>query len=344
MTSADDVVVDGLFAEFVRTGQLPADFALVQGRLVRHVYRGQLPSGPVHCKAMTFPRPKDRLRYALRALPGAHEAKMLTAVAAAGIPCPPVVAVRVRRRAGLPFRSLLVLRTLDLAPPDAAEPKASRLAEEATLALRLLAAGIVHRDLHSGNFVRLRDGRLGVLDLQSASFVGPSRAARTGVRLALAARLLRDRPSAERARDVQTLVDVGLLRVGESSRLERQLVHWRQRYARSRYLRCFCESTEFTVRWRWTGREYRQRRAAIDGRWVSGGGELRRAWIGQHALRMAHGRPAPFMAFFQKWWWLGGGGGLYVPAAWNDDRTASEVEAAALGWQTTTREGEARIP
>lgn len=343
MTSADDAAVDGLFAEFVRTGRLPADFTLVQGRLVRHVYRGQLPSGPVHCKVMTFPRPKDRLRYALRALPAAHEAKMLTAVAAAGIPCPPVVAVRVRRHAGLPFRSLLVLRTLDLAPPDATEPKASRLADEAALALRLLAAGIVHRDLHSGNFVRLRDGRLGVLDLQSASLVGSARANRTRVRLAMAARLLRDRPTAERPRDVQTLVDVGLLRADESSRLERQVVRWQRRYSRSRYLRCFCESTEFTVRWHWTGREYRQRQAANDGRWVSGGGELRRAWIGQHALRMVHGRPAPFMAFFQKWWWLGGGGDLYVPAAWNDDRTALEVEAAAVGCQAATKEGENRI-
>jgi hypothetical protein len=57
----------------------------------------------------------------------------------------------------------------------------------------VLAAGVQHRDLHSENFVRLRSGELAVLDLQSAS---PSAAAARfdrALRLATAARLVRDR-------------------------------------------------------------------------------------------------------------------------------------------------------
>ena len=78
--AADAAVVARWWQHFVATGRLPAELPLVQGRLVRAVHRGELPSGPVFVKVMTFPRGKDRLRYLLRALPGEHEARMLAAV------------------------------------------------------------------------------------------------------------------------------------------------------------------------------------------------------------------------------------------------------------------------
>jgi hypothetical protein len=185
----DGAVLQRWWNEFASTGRLPNDLEPVQARLVRAVHRGELPSGPVYVKVMTFPRAKDRLRYLLRALPGAHEARMLRATAAAGIVCPEVVFVRTARRFGLPHRSMLVLRALAVRSP-ALDP-AARLLGEAAVAARLLAAGIVHRDLHGENFVELQDGRLAVLDLQSAAMV--RRPPGAAARIRAAARLLQGR-------------------------------------------------------------------------------------------------------------------------------------------------------
>lgn len=330
LAAADRAELDRWWRSFVTTGRLPADLPLVQGRLVRAVHRGQLASGPVYVKVMTFPRAKDRLRYLVRALPGAHEAAMLAATAAAGIDCPAVVAVRTARRWLLPFRSMLVLRELahvaDTAPPE------RRLRDEAALAARLLAGAIVHRDLHTGNFLRLADGQLAVLDLQSAS----RRPWRPGgaPRLATAVRLLQDRATMPRAMAAGALREAGLLR--DEREVDQALTAAaaaRSRFLRSRIRRCLAVSTEFTRQWRPSGVLHRTRGELGAGRWWTGGGELRRAWLGQRAMEVLEGRAPLFRAFLRKWWWFGGGGALYAPRACSEERIEAGVRDAIAAYE-----------
>ncbi|HEX6811307.1 MAG TPA: lipopolysaccharide kinase InaA family protein [Planctomycetota bacterium] len=336
-SAADRETIDRWWQTFAATGRLPAELELVQGRLVRAVHRASLPSGPVYVKVMTFPRGKDRLRYLLRALPAVHEARLLRATAAAGIACPEVVGVRTERRGLLPARSMLVLRALAVRPGPERDLRA-QLADEAALAMRLLAAGILHRDLHSGNFVRLLDGSLAVLDLQSATLrSGPCLSRRC--RLATAARLVRERPGLEPEVAAAALVQSGLVRdAAESETVRLRAARERGRFWRSRIRRCLQESTEFTLRTGLRGRLYRTRGELGDGRWWHGGGrELRRAWLGQRALHLRDGRAPLFPAFFQNWWWLGGGAALYVPRACREDRIRAEVQAASAGFVVSER-------
>lgn len=326
---SDAAELDRWWRTFVATGRLPDDLPLVQGRLVRAVHRGELPSGPVYVKVMAFPRAKDRLRYAVRALPAAHEAAMLAATAAAGIPCPEVVAVRTARRRGLPFRSLLVLRALDRRDE---EPELARLGEEAALAARLLAAGIVHRDLHPGNFVRLADGRLAVLDLQSAG-----RSRRGGAahrRLAAAVRLVQHRPELSPAAAAAALLPSGLLRdPGEVDRVLAAGERARRAFVHSRIRRCLEVSTEFTRHVRWLGVEHRTRGELAPGRWIRGGRDLRRVWLGQRAAQVLDDGKPMFHAFLQKWWWFGGGGALYAPLACSEERIEAGVRDALAAYR-----------
>lgn len=331
--TADDSVLHRWWHGFVATGQVPADLQPVQGRLIRLVHRGELPSGLVHVKTMTFPRKKDRLRYAFRALPARHEASMLQLARAAGIPCPEVVAAYTCRRFGLPHRSMLVLRSLPLpSEPDVAACR--RLDEEIALAQRLLAVGIYHRDLHSENFVLDATGQLNVLDMQSASRIRPDQIAPKAVRLAVAGRLLRDRGEAERAAALPTMRQCGLLLTDAEcnsviSRANSQARH----YQHVRIRRCLMNSTEFERRPRWNGIEYRLRGELPDGRWWPGGPALRKAWIGQRVRHIQQGVVPMFAAFFQKWWWLGGGAALYVPDACLDERIEVEVGSASSAAQ-----------
>jgi hypothetical protein len=332
--AADRAVLDRWWRAFVDTARLPPELPLVQGRLVRAVHRGDLPSGPVFVKVMTFPRGKDRLRYLLRALPGAHEATMLAATAAAGIACPEVVDVRSARRAGLPFRSMLVLRAL--VHRDDGPGAEARLGEEAALAARLLAAGIVHRDLHSGNFLRLHDGRLAVLDLQSASRT--RRPIGRGRRLAAAVRLLQDRDQMPRAMAAAALLRSGLLR--DEAEVESAWAatgRARARFLRGRIRRCLSVSTEFTRGLEWRGVLHRTRGELGEGRWWYGGRELRRAWLGQRAMQVLEARPPMFRAFLQKWWWFGGGGGLYAPRACSEEQIEAGVSDAIGAYQRHIR-------
>ncbi|HZN41922.1 MAG TPA: lipopolysaccharide kinase InaA family protein [Planctomycetota bacterium] len=334
--TADREILDRWWRAFAATGRLPADLELVQGRLVRAVFRGTLPSGPVYVKVMTFPRVKDRLRYLLRELPAVHEARLLRATAAAGIACPEVVDARSERRWLWPSRSMLVLRALVTRPPVAtrgAEPDPrARLVDEAATALRLLAAGILHRDLHSSNFVRLTDGTLAVLDLQSATLrCRPCAAKRS--RIAVAARLVRERPELEPAVAAAALVQAGLVRDAvEGERVRLRAARERERYWRSRIRRCLQESTEFTRCFSFRGCLYRTRGELGEGRWLHGGRELRMAWLGQRARHLSEGRPPLFPAFFQNWWWRGGGTALYVPRACSEGRIEVEVQEASAGF------------
>jgi len=332
--AADAAELDRWWRSFVASGRLPADLELQQGRLVRSVHRGQLPSGPVFVKVMTFPRGKDRLRYLLRVLPAEHEARLLAATAAAGIVCPPVVAVRSARRWGLPYRSMLVLRALEHRHEGGALD--GRLQEEAVLARRLLAAGIVHRDLHSGNFLRLIDGRLAVLDLQSASRTG--RRAGTARRVAAAVRLLQDRAGLSRGDAAAALLGSGLLRdEAEAERAWAAAEVARARFLRGRIRRCLAESTEFTRRPGLRGVLHRTRGELGDGTWRLGGRELRRAWLGQRALQVLDGQPPVFRAYLQKWWWFGGGGGLYAPRACSEEQIEAGVRDAIAAYERHAR-------
>lgn len=328
----DDPVLARWWQTFCDTGALPAELERVQGRLIRSVHRGVLPSGPVFVKTMAFPRSKDRVRYLLRPLPAAHEAAMLRHTAAAGLPCPEVLAVRCARRVGLPFRSLLVLRSLPVVPERA--PPRQRLEDEVVVAQRLLAAGILHRDLHTENFVRQQDGALAVLDMQSASRLG-ARARSASARLAVATRLLRDRAPEEREPGIAFMLERGLLRdAHEQQQVRQRCVAAEAHHREARLRRCFVNSTGFRRTLRPLGVEYRVRdgHGAAAGRWWRpaaasglGGRELGAAWLGQRRRFLATGAPPPFLAFFRKWWWLGGGGALYVPASCTDEWTEAEV-------------------
>ncbi len=326
--SEDTGVLEGWWRTFVATGTVGDGLERVQGRLIRAVYRGHLPSGPVHIKTMTFPRAKDRLRYAFRALPATHEANMLRAVGAAGLPCPEVLAVRGQRRWGLPHRCMLVLRTLPLS--DEPEHALQRGDDEVELAVRLLHAGIYHRDLHRENFVRRSSGELAVLDLQSASCIGSVRARSQKVRLAVAIRLLRDRTPKERDRALIRMRDLNLLvNDTEAASVVARATQEEQQYVDRRIRRCLMSSTEFERRVHLTGIEYRARGTLPAGRWWCGSGKLKDAWIGQRR-RWFTGGPTPvFAAFFQKWWWLGGGAALYVPLTCADERIEVEVQTAS---------------
>jgi len=334
----DEPVLERWWQTFVTTGGMPDELQHVQGRLIRAVHRGELPSGDVHIKTMSFPRAKDRLRYAFRALPAVHEADLLHAVRRAGLPCPEVVAVRTKRRFGLPHRCMLVLRTLPLTSEP--EDPLQRVDDEIDMAMALLAVGIHHRDLHRENFVRTATGELCVLDLQSASVIGAGRARSFTVRLGTATRLLRDRDDGERERALIRMRATGLLaNDSEVASVVSRTAQQEERFWEGRIRRCLTNSTEFERRVHPSGIEYRARGVLPEGRWWQGPGNLKDAWIGQRRRYMTGGPLPVFAAFFQKWWWLGGGGSLYVPLTCADDRIEVEVRtaASAVSGQTSER-------
>jgi hypothetical protein len=329
----DAGVLGRWWQEVLATGGLPADVVPVQSRLVRAVGRGELPSGPVFVKVMAFPRAKDRLRYCARPLPAAHEAAMLAVVAAAGIPCPEVVAVRTARRGLLPFRSLLVLRALPVVADS--RTAAEQTGEQAALAQHLLRAGVHHRDLNRGNFVRLRDGRLAVLDLQSARR-GSDKAS---TRRLLAARLLSECEPAIWTDAGTALVASGLIAAAELPAVGLAAGQLLARWRRTRLRRCLQESSEFERRIHWCGIEHRQRGELPPGRWVTGARRrLRAAWLGQRRLQLADGRSGQVAAYFAPWWWFPGPAAVYVPAAFSDDAVSAELQWLA------TESCELRVP
>ncbi|MEM7202492.1 MAG: hypothetical protein AAF628_19625 [Planctomycetota bacterium] len=297
--------LDRWWAELRRQpDRLPAGVEPVQTRLVRAVGRGVLPQvGDVHVKAMGFPRGKDRLRYAFRALPAVHEARLLQAVAAAGLRCPAVVTARGARRWGLPACSMLVTGTLPVMP--AAAPAWSAMA---AVAARLAACGVFHPDLHSGNFLPLRDGATAVLDLQSARQL-PAPLER-GPRREMAAKLLLERDAAA----LETLEASGLVDPADRPDVLRRAAALRRAAVVRRILRCLQTSTEFVRERRWNGTLHRRRDARLGPAALDGGGELVRLWLGDRTHHILDGQAPRLDALFRKYPWLPGRHSLYSSA------------------------------
>jgi hypothetical protein len=298
-------------------GALPPDVEPVHVRLVRAVGSGCLPdAGPVHLKVMSFPRAKDRLRYLPRALPAVHEATVLAAVRAAGLPCPDVIAARGARHRLLPRLSLLVTRTLPAAPRPVAADEVVRIAAA------LAAAGVFHPDLHPGNLLPLADGGVAVLDLQSARLRGAPLGAAD--RTAMAARLL-----ADAAVEPPALVRAGLLAPASLAAAQAQAGEVRRRMLVRRIRRCMRTSTEFETRRRWNGALHWRRGAAGLGT-LHGGSELVRWWLGDRAREVLDGAPPVLSGLFRKSWWFPGQHSVYSPA--DSDAVLGQRHALLQGY------------
>ncbi len=306
LSSRDAAVIAEWQAALTRApGVLPSGLEPVQTRLIRAVARGRLPDvGDVFVKTMGFPRGRDRLRYWLRPLPALHEAAMLQAVAAAGVPCPEVLhACGVRMGLGRPHVSLLVTRAVEHDPSRAPELHAC-----AEVARRMADAGLLHGDLHGGNFLVRADGGVSVLDLQSVRrrWMGVSKAARRR----LAARLLAHDWTTP-ARPV-AVVEAGLIEVAALPGALAAAHRWRWRALQRRIRRCLTESSDFVVQRRGLGWFAQRRRLPAGGRWIETGKPTRRIWLGQRVAEvLADERPLVSAVFWNSWW-LPGRGAVYI--------------------------------
>lgn len=317
---SDCAAVGRLWQDFVATGRLAAG-EVVRERLVRTVARVQLPTMVVYCKAMAFPRWKDRVRYAFRALPAEREAAMLLRVRNASVPCPTVVAVRTLRRGLLPFRSLLVLRALDTAEERERDPR-RRLLARAQIAARLADAGLLHPDLNPDNFVPLADGSLAVIDVQSMRESTDANASKR----AMAARLLAETSdlAPERARDA--LAEAGLVPAADS-RVLREAAELSAQWLRSRARRCLQTSTEFERRAGLLAIEHAHRGPRPDGSWLEGGPDFLGAWLGQRLQFLVDGA-APLFAALRRPRGPFGAHALWVPSSLDEAQARAAIAAA----------------
>lgn len=323
MGPADRSELERWWDECRRGAGLPAGVRPVLERLVRRVGRGRLPeAGEVYVKVMSFPRPKDRVRYLARALPARHEARMLERIRSLGIPAPRVVFQRTLRVLGLPRLSMLVTEAL----PVVDEPPT--LEEMAAVAARLAAAGVVHPDLNAGNFVRLRGGGVAVMDLQSA------RAGRSSGRLGrrrMAAKLLAEVGGATEGLE---LVRAGLISAVDLDAVRTRALELRRRWLLGRIRRCLRESTEFARRRRWNGVEHVRRAAAGPGmRRIEGGRELVRWWVGDRAREILLGEPPQLAGLFRKSWWFPGKNCVYISAHNEDASVPDRIPGLLEGFE-----------
>lgn len=303
-------------------GGLPRGVEPVLERLVRRVGRGTLPEiGAVFVKVMSFPRPKDRVRYLVRALPARCEARMLERIRSLGIPAPRVLFWRTLRVLGLPRLSMLVTEALPAAD------EGPTLEEMAGMAARLAEAGVVHPDLNAGNFLRLRDGRVAVLDLQS----GRSGRVRRRDRRRMAAKLLAESGTAATGLE---LVRAGLISAAELAAVRAVAERMRRRWLLGRIRRCLAESTEFTRRRRWNGvRHVRRAATTTPLRRIQGGRETLRWWIGDRAREVLFGDSPLLAGLFRKSWWLPGKSCVYISAHTEDASVPDRIPGLLEGFE-----------
>ena len=289
-----------------RPGELPAGVERVQSRLIRCVGRGELPdSGPAYVKVMAFPRLRDRIRYLFRPMPALHEARMLShlRVRASDVACPAVLATRGLRRFGSPRLSVLVTAGL----PVDADAAPATLAEAAGVAARLAAVGLFHPDLQPLNLPRLTDGRLAVLDLQSAR---RRRAPlRRSLRLAMAAKL------AVGEADLAALAAGGLVAPADLPIVRARAARIRRAELESRVRRCLTNSSEFAVERRLFSVTFRRRALEPATAITTGGVAALTLWIGDRACEVLDGSPPLFAKLVRDPWWLGGRHRLYIPGS-----------------------------
>lgn len=287
--------------------RLPGGVRIVQARLVRIVGCGELPGeGSAYLKLMSFPRGKDRVRYAIRALPAAHEASVLAFArrAVPDVPVPEVLAATGSRRYGLPRMSLLVTRALPLLDDGAR----ATLAEGAEIAVRIARTGLFHPDLHLRNLPRLADGRLALIDLQSARIRGEALGPRD--RFAMARKLAAEAVDG----DLAPLAAAGLVPAGEIEAVRAAAHRLRVAELDRRIRRCWSTSTEFERRRGPFGAVYRRRKAGELRLAGEGGRELRRLWLGDRACEILDGAVPVFAMLTASPRWLGGRHRLYIPA------------------------------
>jgi hypothetical protein len=330
LSPADRAALERWFAECrARPGGLPAGVTAVQARLIRRVGRGELPDrGPAYLKVMDFPRARDRFRYLLRPMPAEHEAAMLGAVAdqVPAVAVPAVLAVGTQRRRGLPRLSVLATAGLELG----AEPTCASPAEAAAVAVRLATAGIFHPDLHSGNLPVLADGRLAVLDLQSAR---RRRAPlRLGLRLQMASRLAREPGGLTAA------VAAGLISAAEAPLAAARAQRTAAEEVDRRVRRCLTTSSEFIVLRRLGGTSHRRRDCEGPEKLaLRGGRELLRAWMGDRALEVLDGRPPLFSRLVRDRLWPITRFRLYIPQATDADLVGQRWQELQEGHQRWRR-------
>ncbi|MBK8978386.1 MAG: hypothetical protein IPM29_20995 [Planctomycetes bacterium] len=280
----------------------PAGVTPIAERLVRRVGRGPLRDGRVaFVKWMTFPRPKDRLRYVHRPLPAEHEARMLRGVAAAvpSVVAPEVLAVVAERRRGRPHLSVLVTAGLPVDPERSPDVLAA-----ARVATELARHGFVHTDLHLDNVLCLRDGRLGVVDLQSAR--RSDGAVTRADRIRMAVKLLATLPAGMPC-DVEAVVAAGLVDASDRGAVQRRIGREQRRDLRRRVRRCLTTSTEFVVRRDVRGTWFVRRAAgAALGAERPVGRAGRELWIGDRAREILSGARPLLAALFRAAPWLPG--------------------------------------
>ena len=307
----------------------PAGTRLVQTRLIRSVAAGELPAtGPVFLKWMHFPRRKDRVRYSLRPLPAAHEARLLGVASAAGIVVAEPVAVGVQRSWWSPRRSLLVTRAL----PAAGSPL---LVDDCVeVAAALAAAGVFHPDLNPGNFRPAPSDRgVAVLDFQSARALAAPLGRR--LRCRMAAKLWFELAAVAGGQGFERLDTefraaaqrAGLLAPEQLDPTWRLAQSQRARFERGRWFRCLRESTQFAVDRGWSAITYRRRRpgaASCPSGWRIGDRAL---WLGDRWLELTDAGYQPALTAWRRSRPVGWRGSEVLPTV-VAERSWAEVERA----------------
>lgn len=233
------------------------DAVLVKSTPGRSVHQLRLAGSDVYLKRHRMRGGAERLKYSLRASRARSEWSAARALAAAGIPCAPALAMAERRRGPWLHEALY----LALAVPGqrfdrfAAELRAKGvdlrplLAEVVALHRRLIAAGFAHPDLHEGNLIARIEGgrpRLALVDLHAL------RRRRSALGALLWSHWVR-RAEAKLAHALSLLLEseelafaLGELAPGREPWLRREIATLDAKRLASRSRRCVRASSQFT--------------------------------------------------------------------------------------------------